>query len=115
MGAGSVPEKGSLEEGLECILQGSPFSSKAPCSRLGCSAESHLDFVSPSKLAVFRKQLWPISFYVNMVEDVKEIGNLEGIGQFLKEKCVIVTFFFKNYFEEKSNNHQVSVFAVQWL
>lgn len=50
-----------------------------------------------------------------MVEVVKEIGNFEGIGQFLKEKCVIVSFFFKNSFEEKRNNHQVSVFAVQWL
>lgn len=33
-----------------------------------------------------------------MVEEVKEMGNLEGIGQFLKEKCVIV----KNSSEEKS-------------
>lgn len=75
---------------LDCTLQGSPFSSKTFPSRFECSAESHLDLGSTSKLPICRKQLQPISFYVTMVEDVKVMGNLEGIGQFLQEKCVIV-------------------------
>lgn len=91
VGPCSVPVKGSLEErGWSASCRALPFSSKSSPSRFGCSAESHLDLVSPSKLADCREQLQPISFYVNMVEDVKEMGNLERLGQFLKEKCVIV-------------------------
>lgn len=76
--------------GLECLLQGSPISSKTCPSRFGCSEESRLDLVSPSKVAVYRKQLQPISLCVKMVENIEEMGNLEGTILLLKEKCEVL-------------------------
>lgn len=76
-------------------------SSPTPLPRgLDAQRNPRSDAVSPSEASVCRKQLQPISLCVKLVENVEEMGNLEGTVELLKEKCRVL-LLKKNLLKKK--------------